>query len=207
MHNLLPLRGAPVRDPRMWAAYLTEALNLFGGSAEVAFASHHWPTWGADRVVDFLALQRDLYAYLHDQTLRLINQGYVGSEIAEILQLPPALRDAWHTRGYYGSVSHNVKAVYQRYMGWFDGNPAHLWEHPPVESATRHVAAMGGAEEVLKQGRQAYLSGAEELRNGPFGTPTTSDNAGLRTARPSLSTWSSTRWPCVSTAPRPGIGG
>ncbi|MEV0361273.1 alkyl/aryl-sulfatase [Nocardia fusca] len=231
MHNLLTLRGAPVRDPRMWAAYLTEALNLFGGSAEVAFASHHWPTWGADRVVDFLALQRDLYAYLHDQTLRLINQGYVGSEIAEILQLPPALRDTWHTRGYYGSVSHNVKAVYQRYMGWFDGNPAHLWEHPPVESATRHVAAMGGAEEVLKQGRRAYaegdyrwvvqladyvifadpaniaakqlqaaafeqlgygaenatwrnfyLSGAEELRNGPFGTPTTSDNAGLRTA-------------------------
>lgn len=156
MHNLLTLRGAPVRDPRMWAAYLTEAINLFGGSAEVAFASHHWPTWGADRVVEFLALQRDLYAYLHDQTLRLINQGYVGSEIAEMLQLPPALRDAWHTRGYYGSVSHNVKAVYQRYMGWFDGNPAHLWEHPPAESATRHVAAMGGADEVLKKGRRAY---------------------------------------------------
>lgn len=159
MHNLLTLRGAPVRDPRMWAGYLTEAITLFGGSAEVAFASHHWPTWGADRVVDFLALQRDLYAYLHDQTLRLINQGYVGSEIAEILQLPPALRDSWHTRGYYGSVSHNVKAVYQRYMGWFDGNPAHLWEHPPVESAERHVAAMGGADEVLKKGRRAYTEG------------------------------------------------
>lgn len=115
----------------MWARYLTEAITLFGDEAEVAFASHHWPTWGRDRIRTYLTEQRDLYAYLHDQTLRLLNQGYVGSEIAEVLELPRALQQAWHARGYYGSLSHNVKAVYQRYLGWFDGNPAHLWQHPP----------------------------------------------------------------------------
>ena len=100
---------------------------------DVVFASHHWPTWGRERVVRFLAEQRDLYAYLHDQTLRLLNQGLTGAEIAEAIQLPPALERAWHARGYYGSVSHNVKAIYQRYMGWYDGNPARLWQHPPAE--------------------------------------------------------------------------
>nr|WP_221332993.1 alkyl sulfatase dimerization domain-containing protein [Nocardia transvalensis] len=156
LHNLLTLRGALVRDPHVWSQYLTEAITLFARDADVVFASHHWPTWGTERGVEYLALQRDLYAYLHDQTLRRLNQGYVGAEIAETIELPPALEAAWHTRGYYGSVSHNVKAVYQRYMGWFDGNPAHLWEHPPVESATRHVEFMGGAEEVLRKARVAY---------------------------------------------------
>jgi len=131
LHNLLTLRGALVRDPHAWAGYLTEAIDLFGDGAEVVFASHHWPTWGRDRIVAFLATQRDLYAYLHDQTLRMLNRGLVGSEIAEQIQLPPALEAAWNARGYYGSVSHNVKAIYQRYMGWYDGNPAHLWQHPP----------------------------------------------------------------------------
>ena len=98
------------------------------------FASHHWPRWGSDRVGDYLRKQRDLYSYLHDQTLRLLNQGYVGSEIAETFELPPSLANEWYSRGHYGSISHNVKAIYQRYMGWFDGNPAHLWEHPPVEA-------------------------------------------------------------------------
>ena len=130
LHNLLTLRGALVRDPHGWAGYLTEAIDTFADRADVVFASHHWPTWGKDQIVEFLSLQRDLYAYLHDQTLRQLNQGYTGIEIAETFQMPPALEEAWHTHGYYGSVSHNVKAVYQRYMGWFDGNPARLWAHP-----------------------------------------------------------------------------
>jgi alkyl sulfatase BDS1-like metallo-beta-lactamase superfamily hydrolase len=225
LHNLLTLRGALVRDPHVWAKYLTEAINLFARDSDVVFASHHWPTWGTERLVEFLALQRDLYGYLHDQTLRLLNRGYVGNEIAEMIALPPAIENAWHTHGYYGSVSHNVKAIYQRYMGWFDGNPAHLWEHPPVESAKRHVEFMGGADQVLRKARTSYdagdyrwvaqvlnyvifadptneaakalqastfeqlgygaenatwrnfyLSGAYELRNGSFGTPTKSSS-------------------------------
>jgi alkyl sulfatase BDS1-like metallo-beta-lactamase superfamily hydrolase len=221
LHNLLTLRGALVRDPHVWSTYLTEAIETFGGRADVAFASHHWPTWGADRIVEFLATQRDLYAYLHDQTLRLLNQGLTGAEIAEQIELPPALEHAWNARGYYGSVSHNVKAVYQRYMGWFDGNPARLWPHPPAELATRYVEAIGGIDRVVEvaQGafdagdfrwaatlldhavfadethaaaralyadtleqlaygaengtwRNFFLSGATELRDGNFGTPT-----------------------------------
>ncbi|OLT84024.1 alkyl/aryl-sulfatase [Mycobacteroides chelonae] len=159
LHNLLTLRGALVRDPHVWARYITEAINLYARASDVVFASHHWPTWGTELLVEYLALQRDLYAYLHDQTLRQLNQGLVGSEIAESLQLPPALANAWHARGYYGSVSHNVKAIYQRYMGWFDGNPAHLWEHPPVANAQRHVEFMGGAEEVLHKARIAFEEG------------------------------------------------
>ncbi len=153
LHNLLTLRGALVRDARMWARYLDEAIELFADTTDVAFASHHWPTWDRENIVAFLTGQRDLYAYLHDQTLRLTNQGYTGVEIAEMIELPPALENAWHARGYYGSVSHNVKAVYQRYMGWFDGNPAHLWEHPPAEEAKRYVECMGGASKVLALAR------------------------------------------------------
>ncbi|WP_216902053.1 alkyl/aryl-sulfatase [Nocardia alni] len=159
MHNILTPRGALVRDAHIWAHYLTESINLFARKSDVVFSSHLWPTWGTDRVVNFMSLQRDMYGYMHDQTLRLLNQGFVGSEIAEMIQMPPAVENAWHTRGYYGSVSHNVKAIYQRYMGWFDGNPAHLWEHPPVESAERHVDFMGGADEVLRKARAAYDSG------------------------------------------------
>ncbi|WP_402469931.1 alkyl/aryl-sulfatase [Isoptericola aurantiacus] len=221
LHNLLTLRGAVVRDPNSWAKYLTETVDLFGDDLEVVFASHHWPTWGHDRAVGFLENQRDLYAYLHDQTVRMLNQGLTGPEIAETIELPPALEHAWNARGYYGSVSHNVKAIYQRYLGWFDGNPAHLWEHPPVERARRYVALGGGADAVVAVARSAYddgdfrwaaelanhvvfaepdhaagrevladtyeqlgygsengtwrnfyLSGATELREGPFGTPT-----------------------------------
>ncbi|ORA61622.1 alkyl/aryl-sulfatase [Mycobacteroides franklinii] len=159
LHNLLTLRGALVRDPHVWARYITEAINLYAHDADVVFASHHWPTWDTARLVEYLSLQRDLYAYLHDQTLRQLNQGFVGSEIAETLQLPPAIAGAWHARGYYGSISHNVKAIYQRYMGWFDGNPAHLWEHPPVANAQRHVEFMGGSEEVLRKAHIAFEEG------------------------------------------------
>ncbi|MFF5084487.1 alkyl/aryl-sulfatase [Actinoplanes sp. NPDC000266] len=154
LHNVLTLRGAVVRDARMWSRYLNEAITLFGGRADVAFASHHWPTWGRERIATFVSQQRDLYAYLHDQTLRMLNQGLTGAEIAEVIELPPELDGAWHTRGYYGSVSHNVKAIYQRYLGWFDGNPAHLWEHPPVESARRYVDCLGGADAVVAKARE-----------------------------------------------------
>ncbi|MBO1737287.1 alkyl/aryl-sulfatase [Leifsonia sp. TF02-11] len=224
LHNLLTLRGALVRDPHVWSQYLTEAIERYGDSSDVLFASHHWPTWGAERIRHFLSVQRDLYGYLHDQTLRYINQGYTGAEIAEIFELPPALVAEWSTHGYYGSVSHNVKAIYQRYMGWFDGNPARLWPHPPQAQAERYVAAIGGVERVVELARQAYddgdfrwaatlldhavftdpehaaakalyadtleqlaygsengtwrnffLSGATELREGNFGTPTTAN--------------------------------
>lgn len=149
MHNILTLRGAVVRDSRIWARYLDEAIDYFGDRYDVAFASHHWPTWGRENVVAFLAAQRDLYAYMHDQTLRMLNSGLTGPEIAEEMKLPPALEKSWHARGYYGSLSHNVKAIYQRYLGWFDGNAAHLWEHPPVELAQRYVDSMGGPEQTL----------------------------------------------------------
>jgi alkyl sulfatase BDS1-like metallo-beta-lactamase superfamily hydrolase len=159
LHNLLTLRGALVRDPHVWSGYLTEAIEKFTDDVQVAFASHHWPTWGREHIVEFLSTQRDLYAYLHDQTLRLLNQGYTGTEIAEEFQIPPALRKAWHTHGYYGSVSHNVKAVYQRYMGWFDGNPGRLWAHPPEELAKRYVEALGGLDQMVELAQNAFDSG------------------------------------------------
>jgi alkyl sulfatase BDS1-like metallo-beta-lactamase superfamily hydrolase len=169
LHNLLTLRGAVVRDARIWSHYLNEAIDLFADDMDVAFASHHWPMWGRERVVTYLSLQRDLYAYLHDQTLRLMNRGYNGAEIAEMIEMPPALDAAWHTHGYYGSVSHNVKAIYQRYLGWFDGNPANLWQHPPAEKATRYVDAFGGADVVVAKARQYIDQGdlrfAAELLN------------------------------------------
>jgi alkyl sulfatase BDS1-like metallo-beta-lactamase superfamily hydrolase len=182
LHNILTIRGAQVRDARAWAGYLTEAIDLFGADLEVVFASHHWPTWGRERSVEFLALQRDLYAYLHDQTLRMLNQGLTGAEIAETMVLPPALEDAWHARGYYGSVSHNVKAIYQRYMGWYDGNPAHLWPHEPVEAARRYVEWMGGADAVVERARQSFDAGdlrwvAQVLDHVVFAMP---DHEGAR---------------------------
>lgn len=176
MHNVLTLRGALVRDPHVWARYLNESIELFGEDSDALFAGHHWPRWGRERIVEYLKKQRDLYAYLHDQTLRLINRGLTGREIAERLELPPSLADEWHCRGYYGSVSHNVKAVYQRYMGWFDGNPAHLWEHPPAESARRYVELMGGAEAVLERARTSFEEGdyrwvAEVVNHVVFAEP------------------------------------
>ncbi|MFJ7988453.1 alkyl/aryl-sulfatase [Streptomyces sp. NPDC096351] len=159
LHNVLTLRGALVRDSRIWARYLDEAVEYFYGRYDVAFASHHWPTWGHDDVVRFLHEQRDVYAYLHDQTLRMLNEGLTGVEIAERIRLAPALEEAWHARGYYGSVSHNSKAVYQRYLGWFDGNPAHLWEHPPVELARRYVEVAGGPAQALAKARSYVAAG------------------------------------------------
>jgi len=162
LHNLLTLRGAEVRDARSWSRYIAEAIEMFGGGIDVAFASHHWPTWGADNVLRLMTQQRDLYAYLHDQTLRLLNQGYVGSEIAEMIEIPPALEAAWPAHGYYGSVNHNVKAIYQRYLGWYDGNPAHLWLHPPEAAAARYVKVIGGVDATIVRARE--FADAGDLR-------------------------------------------
>ena len=175
-HNILTLRGAQVRDTHAWAGYLTEAMDLFGRDLETVFASHHWPTWGRERALEYLGLQRDLYAYLHDQTLRLLNRGLTGAEIAEVMVLPPALEKAWHARGYYGSVSHNVKAIYQRYMGWYDANPAHLWPHPPEAAGRRYVEFMGGADAVVAKARESFGAGdfrwvAEVLNHVVFAQP------------------------------------
>ena len=159
MHNILTLRGALVRDPRIWARHLDETVALYGADAEVMFAGHNWPRWGTAEIVEMLTGQRDLYSYLHDQTLRLINRGRTGPEIAEELELPPSLAGAWHCREFYGSLSHNVKAIYQRYMGWFDGNPAHLWEHPPQERSRRYVEFMGGADAALERARDSFDAG------------------------------------------------
>jgi len=176
LHNLLTLRGALVRDPRVWSRYLDEAIELFGTDSDVAFASHHWPTWGTANLIRYLSEQRDLYGYLHDQTLRMLNNGATGIEIAEELQLPPDLESAWHARGYYGSVSHNVKAIYQRYMGWFDGNPTSLWQHPPQAAAMRYVDVIGGREAVLEKARSYADAGdlrfaAELLKHAVFAGP------------------------------------
>jgi alkyl sulfatase BDS1-like metallo-beta-lactamase superfamily hydrolase len=159
LHNLLTLRGAEVRDARGWSRYINEAIDLFADHTDVAFASHHWPTWGSDNVVKLMTEQRDLYAFLHDQTLRLMNKGYGGSEIAEMIEMPPALDAAWHTHGYYGSVSHNVKAVYQRYLGWYDGNPAHLWQHPPEAAGARYVQIIGGVDATVARAQEFADSG------------------------------------------------
>ena len=159
MHNVLPPRGALVRDSKAWADYLTEAIHLYGPRTDVMFVSHGWPRWGQEEVLTFMASHRDAYKYLHDQTVRLMNQGYTAPEIAEVIALPPELASKWYNRGYYGTMAHNSKAVYQRYLGWYDGNPANLNAHPPEESAKRYVAAMGGAKKALKVARDAYTAG------------------------------------------------
>jgi alkyl sulfatase BDS1-like metallo-beta-lactamase superfamily hydrolase len=155
LHNLYTLRGAKVRDALLWSGAIDDAIERFP-DAEVVFASHGWPTWGHDRVADFLAKQRDVYLFIHDQALRLANGGATPQEIAEQLELPSTLRTTFHVRDYYGTLRHDAKAVYQNYFGWYDGNPAHLDPLPPVEEAKRYVEAMGGPAEVLRKGREAY---------------------------------------------------
>ncbi len=159
MHNLVPIRGAQVRNALDWSKYIGEAIELFGARTELFFASHHWPRWGGEDVRSYLALQRDLYRFMHDQTLRFANHGLTAPEIAETLALPPEFLAHGHTRGYYGDLVHNAKAVYQRYLSWYDGNPARLHTHPPVEAAKRYVAFMGGAESVLAQARASFDEG------------------------------------------------
>ncbi|MDJ0620461.1 MAG: alkyl sulfatase dimerization domain-containing protein [Calothrix sp. MO_192.B10] len=162
MHNLYTLRGAKVRDPLGWSKYLSETIELFGDNVEVVFASHHWPTWDnpdtedKNEVVEYLKKQRDLYKYIHDQTLRLANEGQTMLEIAEELQLPDSLAKEWYNRGYYGTLNHNVKAVYQRYLGWFDGNPANLYMLPPEKSGYKYIDYMGGPEIAITKAQEEF---------------------------------------------------
>jgi len=159
LHNLYPIRGAQVRDANAWAKYIDEARDRFGRGADVAFAQHHWPVWGTERVQEFLAAQRDLYKFLHDQTVRLMNHGFKAAEIAERLALPRGLAATWHVRGYYGTLSHNSKSVYQRYLGWYDANPASLDPLPPVERGGKYVEYMGGAAAALARACEDYARG------------------------------------------------
>jgi alkyl sulfatase BDS1-like metallo-beta-lactamase superfamily hydrolase len=160
MHNILTPRGAQVRDAKAWAQYLDSSLARYGDKSDVLFAQHNWPTWGGERIRTFLADQRDMYAFLNDRTLHLLNQGLTPLEIADsIKKLPGNLDQKWYTRGYYGSLSFNTRAVYQRYMGFYDGNPANLNPLPPVETARRTVEAMGGETAVLEKMRGAIAKG------------------------------------------------
>jgi len=154
--NLYTLRGAQVRDALLWSGYLREAIDLIPAEANVLFGGHHWPRWGHDDIVEYLAKQGDAYRYIHDQTLRLANHGFTMDEISEQLELPPELAQVWYNRGYYGTVSHNARAVYQKYLGFFDGNPAHMHPLPPAEVGSKYVEFMGGPDELLEKAREAY---------------------------------------------------
>lgn len=176
MHNLYTLRGAEVRSPYAWWKALDEAIELFGERSDVVFAQHHWPRWGSERVIEFLRGQRDLYKHLQDQTLRLLNQGHTMNEVAEQIELPEALAKQWDLRGYYGSARHNAKAVYQKYLGWYDSNPAHLNPLPPTEAAAKYVEYMGGADAVLARAQTSFDQGeyrwvAEVLNHVVFADP------------------------------------
>jgi alkyl sulfatase BDS1-like metallo-beta-lactamase superfamily hydrolase len=158
LHNLYTLRGAKVRDALKWSGYVDDAIQRFP-DVEVVFTSHNWPTFGHERAVAFLKGQRDTYRYIHDQTLRLANQGATPREIAEQLELPPALARSFANRGYYGTVRHDAKAVYQFYFGWYDGNPANLDPLPPAEIGARYVEAVGGAAALKQKAREAEERG------------------------------------------------
>jgi len=158
-HNLLPFRGADVRDALAWSKYLGEALQLWGGKADAMCGQHHWPVWGQERIDTMIRQQRDLYKFAHDQTIRLMNHGLTASEIAETIKLPASLDGAWHARGYYGHIRHNVKAIYQKYLGWYDANPVNLDPLPPVESGRKYVEYMGGADAILDRAAKDFAKG------------------------------------------------
>jgi len=158
-HNLLPFRGADVRDALAWSKYLGEALQMWGGKADAMCGQHHWPVWGKARIDAMIRQQRDLYKFAHDQTIRLMNHGLTATEIAETIKLPASLERAWHARGYYGHIRHNVKAIYQKYLGWYDANPVHLDPLPPVESGKKYVEYMGGATAILDRATKDFASG------------------------------------------------
>ncbi len=151
LHNLYTLRGAQVRNGLKWAKYIDQSIQLFGEEVAISFGSHHWPTWGKEEILELWTKQRDVYKFIHDQTLYLANNGYTMLEIAERIQLPESLAAFFANRGYYGTLSHNAKAQYQLYYGWFDGNPANLHALPPVAAATKYVEYMGGAEAILEK--------------------------------------------------------
>src|SRR5262249_40656226 len=159
MHNLYTLRGAEVRDARLWSGYIDEALERYGDRTDVLIAQHQWPSWGTERKAAFLKKQRDMYKFIHDQSVRLLNRGYTPGDIAETLKMPASLATEWSARGYYGTLSHNAKAVYQKYLGWYDANPANLSPLPLPDHARRTVEYMGGAEAVIARAREDFTAG------------------------------------------------
>jgi len=180
LHNLYTIRGAEVRNAKAWWKTVQLALDLYGDKTDVVFASHHWPKWNQDKVRAFLENQRDLYKYIHDQSLRLMNHGYTMNEVAEMLVLPDSLSQEWYNRGFYGTVNHDAKAVYQKYLGWYDGNPAHLHPLPPEDAAKKYVDYMGGADAVMAKAREDYARGeyrwvAEVMSHVVFADPTNAE--------------------------------
>jgi alkyl sulfatase BDS1-like metallo-beta-lactamase superfamily hydrolase len=159
MHNLYTIRGAEIRDGRLWSKYIGEAIDRYGYRSDVVIAQHHWPLWGKDRILPYLKKQRDVYKFIHDQSVRLLNHGLTSTEIAERLTLPPSLASEFAARGYYGTLSHNAKAVYQFYLGWYDANPAALNPLPRAEEAKKEIDYMGGAAAVLARAREDFKAG------------------------------------------------
>ncbi|HCE3231332.1 MBL fold metallo-hydrolase [Vibrio parahaemolyticus] len=176
MHNILTLRGAQVRDALKWSSYLQETIDMWGDDVQVKFQSHHWPMWGQEDIVKYFKKQRDMYKYTHDQTVRLMNQGYIGSEISEMIEFPDEIGKTWSSRGYYGTLRHNSRAVYQRYMGWYNGNPSDLNNLPPTDAAVKYVEYMGGEQEAIKKAqadfdKSNYRWVAEVLKHVVFANP------------------------------------
>lgn len=159
LHNFLPLRGSVVRDPLVWSKYIADAIDLYGDKVDVLIAQHHWPTWGRGKVVNLLAIHRDLYKFIHDQTLRGINRGMKPSEVAETLELPAELKAEWSCRDYYGALIHNAKAVYQRYLGWYDSHPSNLNALPPAASAKKTLDYMGGVDAIMARAKADFEKG------------------------------------------------
>lgn len=176
MHNLLTSRGAKVRDPKAFAHYIDEAIDLFGPQITVLIGTHHWPAWGNERCLKILRDQRDMYRFFNDQVIRMLNNGMNMEEIAESFELPAALAGEFYNRGYYGTINHNVKAVAQRYVGWWDGNPANYYKYPETVAARKYVDFMGGESAVIAKARQSYDQGdyrwvAEVMQHVVFANP------------------------------------
>ncbi len=175
-HNLLPFRGSQVRDAAAWSGYLGEALTLWGADVVALVGQHHWPVWDNARVRAYVKAQRDLYKYVHDQTVRLMNKGLDAQEIAEALKLPDSIAKNWHTRDYYGTVKHNAKAIYQHYLGWYDANPATLDPLPRQETGRKMIAYMGGIDAAVSRARDDFAKGefrwvAQVMSHAVFGDP------------------------------------
>ncbi len=159
LHNLYTLRGAEVRDANAWAQYIMEAKALFGSEAEVVFQSHNWPHWGNDVLNEYMLNTAAVYKYIFSETLQYINEGYTSTEIANMIELPEDLEKVWYTRQYYGTLKHNVKAVYQKYMGWYDANPVNLDELEPTEYAEKLVEYLGDVDKVLDMAEEDFAAG------------------------------------------------
>lgn len=181
IHNISTLRGAKTRDASSWATYVDQALHTYGDKADTMIVSHHWPTWGQENIKGQLAKTRDMYKYVHDQTLRLANKGYTPNEISATIKLPDSLGKEWYNRGYYGTVSHNARATYDYYFGaWWDGNPANLNPLTPTEEGTKYVEAMGGEKKVIELAETAIKKGEYRwavtlLNNVTFSNPKNMD--------------------------------